>query len=71
MDVQNFDSLGFNRLDHNVGNWCQWQFSGTTAVSGSAPVRDGFQRKNPLVNRPHGWRSKVRVMAGKTILDVL
>src|ERR1019366_4861563 len=69
IDVQDFDGFGFQRVDHDVGEWRKRQFSCAVPMAGSASVGCGLKRADSLVNRPHGRFRKVRIVRVEIILD--
>ena len=71
IDMQDFDGVGFHRIDYDVGKWRQRQFSCAAPMSGPALVWQGFQQADTLVDCPHGWFREMRVVALQIVFDVL
>jgi hypothetical protein len=62
MNVQDFDGVGFHRVDHDVGERRERKFSCAFAVAGSAPIRRAVEGNEYTGDGPDGWFFKARVM---------
>jgi len=67
--MQDFDSLSFHGIDHDVRERRKRQFFGAAPVTGPASVRCGFQNAVVLVDSPHSRFREVRVVLLQIVPD--